>query len=278
MKVANLIITYTNPRLTERMIKRLGDAHFDHYIHVDKKKDIEQYRHLAQYPNVFFVKERIDVRWAGYNTTKAIFSCIQEVLNSGKQYDYLNLLSGQDYPLKSSGYMLSFLEQHKGKQFIEFLDITTEWTEAAMRLKKYYLGNLSFKGKHFAQKIINAVLPYRKIPYNLKPYGKGMFWTLTPDCAAYVLNKIKTDRKLLNFFAYTWAGEEIMFQTLLCSSPYKDQLVNDDYRYIDWSGGGLHPKSLNIEDFEKLKSSADLFGRKFTADGEGEIFDRLDEL
>lgn len=278
MKVANLIITYTNPRLTERMIQRLGYEHFDHYIHVDKKMDMDKYKHLAQYPNVFFVNERINVRWAGYSTIKAVFNTIKAVIASGKQYTYLNLLSGQDYPLKSPQYILDFLTQNQGKQFIEFLDINTEWTEAAMRLKKYYLGNLNFRGKHFLQKIVNAVLPYRNIPYNMRPYGKGMFWTLTPDCAAYVVNKVENDKKILNFFTYTWAGEEIIFQTILCSSEYKDHLVNNDYRYIDWSAGGLHPKMLTIDDYDELKNSADLFGRKFIPEGEGEIFDLLDKL
>ncbi len=279
MKVANLVVTYTDPRLTERMIKRLGTEHFDYYLHIDKKKDIEQYRYLTQYPNVFLVKERIDVRWAGFSTTRAILSCIKDVLASGRTYDYFNLLSGQDYPLKSAGQILDFLNKHQGKQFIEYWDINTEWTEAAMRLKKYYLGDMNFKGKHMVQKLVNALLPHRKIPYNLKPYGKGMFWTLTPDCATYVLNKLENDKKLNHFFAFTWAGEEIAFQTILCNSEYSSQLVNDDCRYIDWSAGGLHPKSLDVEDFEKLKTSTnDLFGRKFKPAGEGEIFDMLDQL
>lgn len=278
MKVANLIVTYTNPRLTERLIKRLGSEHFDYYIHVDKKKNIKEYEYLTQYPNVFLVKERIDVRWAGYNTTRAVFSCIKDVLASGRSYGYLNLLSGQDYPLKSPGYIINFFEQNAGKQFIEYADIQTEWHEAAIRLKQYDFANFNIPGKYLLQRIVNAVLPERKLPFGLKPYGKGMFWMLTPDAAAYVLNYVEGNRRLARYFTYTWGGDEIVFQTLLLNSAYGKDVVNDDYRYIDWSAGGGHPKMLSIEDVEQLKGCDDLFGRKFIPEGEGEVFDLLDQL
>lgn len=278
MKVANLIVTYTNPRLTERLIERLGHEHFDYYIHVDKKKDIETYRYLTKYPNVFLVSKRIDVRWAGFNTTRAVFSCVKEALESGKKYDYFNLLSGQDYPIKSSAYIVDYLRSNYGKQYIEYSDIDKDWIEAKIRLRQYDFANFNIPGKHLMQRIVNAVLPDRKIPFGMKPYGKSMFWMLTPDKAEYVLRKVENSRKLWRFFTFTWGGDEIVFQTLLLNSPYKNEIVNDDCRYIDWSAGGGHPKTLGLEDYDALKNSADLFGRKFIPDGEGEIFDLLDQL
>ncbi|WP_462264841.1 beta-1,6-N-acetylglucosaminyltransferase [Mucilaginibacter sp.] len=279
MKVANLIITYTNPQLTERMINRLGCEYFDYYIHVDKKKNIEDYRHLTKYPNVFLVKKRIDVRWAGYNTTRAVFSCVKEALASGREYQYLNLLSGQDYPIKPPERIIAFLKENLGKQYIEYSDINEDWVEAQIRLRRYDLANFNIPGKHLLQRIVNKLLPDRKVPFGMKPYGRGMFWMLTPERAAYVVNYVESSKKLSRFFAFTWGGDEIVFQTLLLNSPYKNEVVNNDYRYIDWSEAGSgHPKTLGFEDFEKMKNSTDLFGRKFIADGEGELFDALDAL
>lgn len=278
MKVANLIVTYTNPRLTERLIKRLGSEYFDYYIHVDKKKDIEAYRCLTKYPNVFLVKERIDVRWAGYNTTRAVFSCVKEALASGRKYHYLNLLSGQDYPIKPTEEIVRFFRESNNKQYIEYSDINEDWVEAKIRLRQYDLANFNIPGKHLLQRIINKILPDRKVPFGMKPYGRGMFWMLTPERAAYVVQRVEGSEELSRFFTFTWGGDEIVFQTLLLNSPYKDEVVNNDYRYIDWSAGGGHPKTLGIEDFERIKGSDDLFGRKFVADGEGELFDCLDAV
>jgi hypothetical protein len=43
MKVAHLIITYTNPAQTARMIKRMQHPDFDFYIHVDAKFPIDSH-------------------------------------------------------------------------------------------------------------------------------------------------------------------------------------------------------------------------------------------
>jgi hypothetical protein len=62
------------------------------------------------------------------------------------------------------------------------------------------------------------------------------------------------------------------------NSPYKDELVNNDYRYIDWSAGGAHPKILTLDDFENLKNSDDLFTRKVNLEKSADLLDALDKL
>jgi hypothetical protein len=47
------------------------------------------------------------------------------------------------------------------------------------------------------------------------------------------------------------------------NSPLKDRIVNDNYRYIDWSAGGPNPKVLDEHDFEPIEKSRMLFARKF---------------
>src|SRR5690554_5552348 len=102
MRTAHLILTYTSPEQTERMIRKMQHPDFDFYIHLDKKIDIKTHLYLSNIENVFFIKNRIDVRWAGYNTVKAVFNSIQEICDKRISYNFINLLSGQDYPLKSA--------------------------------------------------------------------------------------------------------------------------------------------------------------------------------
>lgn len=278
MKVAHLILTYTNPALTERLINRLANPHFDFYIHVDKKFSIKPYLYLQKYPNVFLIHNREDVRWAGYNTIKATFKCIKEIAITGIQYDYINFISGQDYPLKSADYMLDFFKANQGKNFIEFEDIKEDWIEAQERINRYHFTNFTFKGKYFAERVLNLITPKRKLPEELKPYGKSMFWILTPESAAYVVNYVESRPHLERFFTFTWGSDEFVFQTILMNSSYKDTLFNNDYRYIDWTAGGSHPKLLNMHDFDKLKNTDDLFARKFNADADTQLLDKLDQL
>ncbi|QQL48291.1 beta-1,6-N-acetylglucosaminyltransferase [Mucilaginibacter ginkgonis] len=278
MKVAHLILTYTNPKLTERLIKRLNQPEFTFYVHVDKKLSIEPYLYLRKYTNVFLIHNREDVRWAGFNTIKATFKCIQEIAATEVKYDYINFISGQDYPIKSGKYMLEFFKKNKGKQFIEYASIEDQWIEALPRITNYHFANFTFRGRYRLEKIINFFLPKRELPDNLKPYGKSMFWMLTMDCALYVVDFFREHKELARFFLFTWGSDEFAFQTVLMNSHYKDSVVNNDFRYIDWSQGGAHPKILTEADLPKIKASNDLFARKFDENMSDEFMDTLDSL
>lgn len=278
MRIAHLILTYTNPQLTERLICSITHTQFDFYIHVDKKFSIDPYLYLAKYPNVYFIKDREDVRWAGYNTIKATFKCIKEIVATGIKYEYINFMSGQDYPIKSADYMLDFFERNKGKQFIEYQSIERQWVEAQPRITKYHFTNFTFKGRHRIEWLVNLLTPKRKLPNNLDPYGKAMFWMMNPERAMYVVNFVESNPQLERFFLFTWGSDEFVFQTVLMNSPYKDELVNNDYRYIDWSAGGSHPKVLDMTDLERLRNTDDLFARKVNAEKSGKLLDALDKI
>jgi hypothetical protein len=264
MKVAHLILTYTSPQLTERLIKAIAHPQFDFYIHVDKKFSIDPYLYLKKYDNVYSIK--------------ATFKCIKEIVSSNIKYDYINFLSGQDYPIKSSKYMLDFFERNKGKQFIEFQSIDREWIEAQPRITKYHFTNFTFKGRHRIEWLVNLLTPKRKMPHDLQPYGRAMFWMMTPERAMYVVNYVENNPQLERFFVFTWGSDEFVFQTILMNSPYKNELVSNDYRYIDWSAGGAHPKVLDVTDIDHLKASDDLFARKVSTDRSGILLDALDKL
>lgn len=276
MRIAHLILTYTDPKQTERMIKSMEHKDFDFYIHVDKKFDINPHLFLKSIPNVYFINNRVDVKWAGYNTVKATFECIKEIVNTGIKYDFINFLSGQDYPLKSADEMMLFFSKNIGKEFLSYRDIKNDWKEGLIRMEKYFLSNYSFKGKNTIENIVNYIMPKRKMPYNLHPYGKSMFWMLSPETAMYVVNKVEQDKKLINFFSLCWASDEFVFQTILLNSNLKHKVVNNNYRYIDWSLGGANPKVLDETDFEKIKEADMLFTRKVNKDISGKLLDLID--
>ncbi|SHE84251.1 beta-1,6-N-acetylglucosaminyltransferase [Pedobacter caeni] len=262
MRIAHLILTYTNPKQTERMIKNMVHEDFDFYIHVDKKFDINPHLFLKSLPNVYFINNRVDVKWAGFDTVKATFESIKEIVATGIKYDFINLLSGQDYPLQSANAMAGFFSENMGKEFMSFRDYKNDWKEGLIRMERYFLSNHNFKGKNTIENALNYILPKRKLPYHMHPYGKSMFWMLSPEAAMYVVNKVEGDKKLSNFFSLCWGSDEFVFQTILMNSPLKDRIVNDNYRYIDWSGGGPNPKVLDEHDFEPIEKSGMLFARK----------------
>ncbi len=283
MKTAHLIITHTDPKQTERMISKMTHPDFDFYIHVDRKIDIKPYLFLEEVQNVYFIHDRIDVRWAGFNTVKALFNSIRQICHTGNNYNFINVLSGQDYPLKSANHLSSFFKKNAGKEFIAYRDILNDWTSAQSRYKKFHLTNFSFNGKtlfgqHSLERLINYLFKSRNIPYKYHPYGESMFWMLSPEAALYVANTVENDKKLKCFFYYTWASDEFLFQTIIMNSEYKHKVINNNYRYIDWSEQRASPKILNVNDFEKLKNSSKLFARKFDVLKDEVILNMIDNI
>jgi hypothetical protein len=61
------------------------------------------------------------------------------------------------------------------------------------------------------------------------------------------------------------------------NSHYRDSVFNNNFRYIDWSGGGSHPKLLTTEDYEKIIATDNILGRKFNMDIDEHMLDLLDE-
>lgn len=258
------------------MVDKLNNGDFDFYIHVDKKLNINTHKELFSYPNVFFIKDRIDIKWASYTSVMATFNALKQIEASGIKYDYINLMSGQDYPIKSAGYISDFLKKHKGKQFIHYKEFN-EWTGAQGRIDKYHLADMNFAGKYVVQRLVNLIVEKRKVPANIKPYGYSTFWTLTPDCAFYIVKYIANNPDVERYFKYTFGSDEFIYQTVVMNSVYKEDVINNNYRYVDWSGGGFRPKFLVTEDFEKLKASDCLFARKFSIDVDERILDLIDE-
>ena len=277
MRFAVIIVTYSAVGQTKRLIESLNNGQFDFYIHLDKKIDINTHSELFDVPNVFFIKDRIDIKWAGYTTAKAALSGVRQIVASGIRYDFVNLITGQDYPIKSASYISNFLRQNVGKEFMLYREFDVDWQEANERVNKYHFTDFTFKGRHKLERIFNMIMPKRRFPGDMKLYGKETFWTLSQDCAEYVANFIDTHPQLANFLRYTWGADEFIFQTIIMNSPFKENVVNRNYRYIDWPPGGARPRVLGTEDYEKLMASDNLFGRKFDMNADKNIFDLLDK-
>ncbi len=283
MKTAHLIIAHKGPEQLERLIRKLQHPAFDFYIHLDKKVDDKLFAKIAGLKNVYFIKNRIDVRWGCYNLSKAILVSVVEICSSGRKYNFINHISGQDYPVKPVEYLVDFFNSNSGKEFMMFRDIVQDWKEAIMRYERFHFINFRINGKimmgsELLSKVAGLILGKRTPPYNFHPYGGSAFWMLSPEVALFVANKVLNNSKIERFFYYTWGSDEFIFQTLLLNSVYKDRIINENYRYINWEGNDEHPKLLTIDDFDELKESSMLFARKFDVSEDEVILDMVDTI
>lgn len=278
MKLAHLILAHSMQHQLERLIKRLHHQNADIYIHVDKKTDITEFDYLQKTTSVFFIIKRTAVDWGNYNMVEATLKSFEEILSKGITYSHINLLSGQDYPLKSASQIQKFLFSNSNKTYMRSFAIPDEWDEPISRLTKYNFGDYKIPGKHILQNIANSILPPRQIPANLKMYGRSQWFTITPGCAVYVINYLKQNRSVRTFFKHTWACDELIFQTILLNSPLKDTVVNNHLRYIKFKRGDSRPKTLTMADASELMISGMLYARKFDSNVDEEILNYLDKL
>lgn len=277
MKTAYLILAHTNPKQLERLVDRLAFSGVDIYIHLDKKADITHFEFLKQRQYLFFVKERVKVAWGAYSIVQATVNGLKQIAATGIAYDIVHLLSGQDYPLKTNQEISDFFAANKEKAFMHTLDVATEWQEAIPRVEYYHFTNFSFIGKFRLEKFFRKLLPKRKMPGNLIAVGRSQWFSITLEHVKYILQYMDEHPEFVRFFNLTWAPDEIVFQTILFASPFKSQMLNDNMRYIDWSGGGASPKNLNLADSETLASSGKIFARKFNQDTDANLLDWIDQ-
>jgi hypothetical protein len=280
MRIAHIIMAHKNPNQLKRLVERLNHPNFDVYIHIDKKALIDDFQQISTLNQVWLLKDRIDCNWGGNSLLTGILRALKEVTESGKNYDFINLISAQDYPLVPTEDMYNYFYKNLGTNFLSFEESKDSewWKKAVHRYEKYHLTDYNFKGKYLVQKVLNTFLPKRKFPLEIDLYGgcKSTWWTISGECAKYVIEALLTNRKLNNFLKFSWGTDEFAIPSIIMNSPFKKNTINENMRYIDWSEGNAHPKLLGSDDFEKIKSSGMLFGRKFDIEFDEAILNKID--
>jgi len=277
MKLAHLILAHKNPGQLARLIARLAHADSHFYIHIDQKTDITPFLFLTENQNVFFISNRVRVFWAGYSQVQSTLNSFEEIIARGNNYDYINLISGQDYPLQSATGIHRYLSENPGKAFMEYYPVYTVWKEAIPRISEYFFTESSFPGKYYVEQLLNKLLPVRKLPGAMEPVGRSTWFTITSGQVAYILDFVRIHPAYVRFFKKSWGADELFFQTILYNSPAKKDMVNNNLLYVDWSKGGPNPKMLTMADAGALMSSGKLWARKFDDTVDKEILDYIDK-
>ena len=275
MKIAHLILAHKNPRQLARLIRQIIHPDCDIFIHLDGKSQTSEFAHLfSETERVFPIHKRTKVYWAGFGTIQATINGFEQLVNQG--YDYVNVMSAQDFPLKPASHMYHFIKERKGTEFITCESIYDEWSEAASRIHKYSFVNLRLPGAHLMEKVTNKILAKRKFPMHHEVVGRANWFTLTNEAIVYSLNFIKAHPKLIWFYKLTWGADEFIFSTILYNSHFKSRIA-PNLNYVDWTGmTGGHPRILVTKDFPKLVATPKLFARKFDMEADENIFDLLE--
>jgi glycosyltransferase involved in cell wall biosynthesis len=274
MTFAYLILAHKNPNQLLRLVNALTANGVYFFIHIDKKMEESAFKSVIANDNVVFCKNRKTVNWGGFSMIEATMELIGEMAEHIGFPDYVHLLSGQDFPLKSNKYIFNYFERNKGTNFVEYFTIPcSNWTNRGLdRIKyKWDIDNRGFERTPELRNM-NLLGPISDVT----PYGGSQWWSLTGECVSDIFDKCKNGNELYEFYRYTSIPDEMLFQTFLMNSKFKDTVKNNNLRKINWNSAVVSPKIWKIGDFEELNKSLRLFARKFDENEDNLILNKME--
>ena len=283
MKLVYLIMAHKNPPQVARLVKAIHCEQATVFVHIDAKCAlsgfVEELHRLGK-PRVQFIRSRVEVRYSGgFSQALAVLRALPEVFTACGTFDYLILLSGQDYPIKDNQCIVDHFRKADEREFLCHAPMTGGNAWRLRRVVKYHFNDLIPRPEPLARlmcKVVNRILPTRKFPAGYTPYWGCTYWRMTHACARYVMDFAEGNRSFVNFFRYSLCADECLIPTIIMHSPFARKVISDDLTYADWPSGQFHPKTLGAEDFEKLTRTEKLFARKFDAVSDSKVLDLID--
>jgi hypothetical protein len=278
MNVVFLILMHKNPAQTIRLIERLESPQSRFVVHVDSRASSAIFQPIVEWAakreNVYCAK-RHRCYWGNFGIVAATLECVQTAQKAWEMFDYAALLSGQDYPIKTTKSIFEFLANNIGKEFIDSfrLDQSNRWSEQtgpyqSMNRVSYYTLNFRSRKLHIPTR--------RSPPAGLRPYGGSQWWCLSRECLSFIDQFLCDNPKVISFFRNVFIPDEMVFQTVISNSCF-GEAISPDLHYLDWARPNpFPPRTLDISDFDRLCSSDKLFARKFDVDKDITILDLID--
>ena len=297
-----LILAHKNPLQLSRMIERLDDGASKFFIHLDAKTPIEPFAACFEGGHIRFIEPRERCVWGDFSIVRATVHLMEA---ASKEQGVFILMSGQDYPIQSQGYINAFLESNKEFDFIEIEPLEEKWKPKMVKdkLEHYHILHSEERGHSncyapFAhcsvfQKLrtlthllkgrlsrknfrLLCSLPKRVAPFE-RQYAGSQFWAFSERTFYAVLNYIREHKAALEeYYKYTSSPDEIYFHSVLMDLVAKDSTIKlkEQITYVNY----FRKNNVFVtEDFDKLTSAkGKLFARKFDADIDIEILNKLD--
>ena len=171
MKIAVAMLCHKNVQQINSLLQAMGNDSISFFIHVDKKSEINREEIFGNNITVLSKDLSVDIQWGGFGMIEATFQLIEAIRQSNQVYDYIWLMSGQDWPLHSSDIIVKYIEQHAGEDFIEILPDQEAFERGYFKRNELYYPNWMVSNKVIYQGYKTFILVYyrwKKSHNNLK--------------------------------------------------------------------------------------------------------------
>lgn len=289
--VGFILITHNKPEQTFRLVNLLNQlfCHPPIVIHNDFSQSFLEAKKLTSNAEVCFPYYK--TAWGDFSVIDAAIACLKKLYSGLNPPDWFYLISNSCYPIKPRSSMLEQLEKsdfdvHISNEHIDWRNHRTDWQKICFNRYFKYTPSIALlvKNRKF-RKIMEINAPY--LTKQIIPFSKsflcyaGEQWFTANRKAANILIDFHENKSALAKH-YRHEGlfrkivpDESYYHSVFCNSGIL-KISNNNYRYIDWSLGGSHPKIFTINDFELIKESDAHFARKFDSSNDSKILDLIE--
>ncbi|OIW08391.1 hypothetical protein TanjilG_03067 [Lupinus angustifolius] len=224
--------------------------------------------------NVRVMSQSNLVTYKGPTMIACTLQAIAILLKESTEWDWFINLSASDYPLVTQDDLLHvFSNLSRDLNFIEILPIVG-W-KLNQRARPIIIDPALYLSK---KSDLAWTTQRRSIPTSFKLFTGSAWVALTRPFVEYCIwGWDNFPRTLLMYYTNFVSSPEGYFHTVICNTKeFSHTAISHDLHYIAWdTPPKQHPRSLTMNDFDKMVKSNAPFARKFAKDDP--VLDRIDK-
>lgn len=313
--IAYLLICHKNAAQVIRLVKRLKTGEADVFLHADlQMQDFAMLADFAAAnQGIYLVEDRKHGQLDDSSLVDITMSCVESARETeakeGKHYGYYLLLSGQDYPIRpvpwierqlADSYPQPFIDctpysrsNWVGEKFdrngplIRYRNWILSHTKPGLARKAFQLSAVAARKWVFLMKRTTA---QKMEKMGISLYGGSAWWILPDTVIAYIRAEYRGKTKIVKMLLEeSVTPEETFFQTMAMLSPLGEKvkvngpdMVGQNSKTLADFGGiskrpiQNHPYVLTVNELELFSKTDFWFARKFDAEIDETVLDRID--
>ncbi|MHB1874155.1 MAG: hypothetical protein ACYCPF_04785 [Streptosporangiaceae bacterium] len=310
--VVYFLQTHARPAQVARLVRVITEGSPDAIVLIshDKSGPALDVAGLQALGNVHVFLERGG--YADFSHVDRYLAAVDWLDANGIDYDWLENLTGQDYPPRPVAEIEDALATADTDGFLQYSPVFPERVpggadhgtpgytlvrvvDAVTRYdyRHWRLGKPTPAKKHLLRPLmaLNFVQPWVRVLNSYAAvgirrrtvfgpgfhcYGGSFFCTLRAECARYVRDYARANPDMVAFFRAVLAPEEVFLHSVLVNSG-RFSLSPDYKRYIDWTGcTHTHPRTLGTGDLPAMLASGAHWARKLDPRQDARLLDLLD--
>jgi hypothetical protein len=314
-RVCYYMQTHRSPDQVARLVELIKEGSPDSVVlisHDSTAAPLDTGR-LTALPGVYVLVE--EGGYGDFSHLDRYFAAIDWLDDHGIEYDWLENVTGQEYPLRPFADIEDDLARCDVDGFMLYSPVfpddtpagadqgsapgfqlcAPEYADTRYRYRYWRFGRPSARKQRWLRPLmaLNLVQPWIRVNTSFSAvgirrrktvfgdgficYGGWFFCTLTADVARYARDYARENPDMVRFFSTLLAPEEVFLQTVLVNSG-KFRFHPDAKRYIDMRGSRHnHSKTLSIADLDDILASGANWARKFDITYDSAVLDVLDQ-